>query len=68
MYSIIFCTKCNSTLVDVCTGNDGRDNRRIRCCDCGHEASIKGFTLGRCIEHAPTEPLNEAREDSLETR
>ena len=30
----------------------------------GTEASIKGFTLGRCIEHAPTEPLNEAREDS----
>lgn len=46
MFSVIFCSRCGSTLVDVAFWKDTR-TATIRCCDCHQSTTLTGFTLGR---------------------
>lgn len=59
-YSIIFCIKCESELVDVVGWLDG-ETADLKCRNCKHETTVRGFTLGRCNSQAATEALKEAR-------
>jgi transposase-like protein len=43
---VVFCAPCGSTHVDVVGWHD-RETAVFRCCRCGHEAHVRGFTIGR---------------------
>ena len=62
-FSVIFCCKCGSTLVDVCGWKDKR-TATIRCCDCHQSATLRGFTLGRTdTEGSALQAVEEAEAD-----
>jgi len=44
--AVAVCRKCGSLKIDVCYWKD-RQTCVVRCTDCGNEADLQGFTLGR---------------------
>ena len=68
-YSVVFCLKCQSEKVDV-IGWSSRTVATLRCCSCGHQTEVDGFTVGRVFAtnnaegRAVERALGEARDDA----
>lgn len=61
--AIVFCQNCLSNRVDI---NEVRDGKAVfHCYNCGREAVVEGFAIGRCTKPAVAKALIEAAEDCL---
>ena len=49
MVAVLFCRQCGSHNVDF-NGWQDRATAILRCCSCGQEAKLTGFTVGRAPE------------------
>lgn len=59
--NLVFCRMCSSYEVDLYRWKD-RHTAIIRCCTCGAEGIIQGFTLGHS-ESVPGESIGQAYEN-----
>jgi Zn ribbon nucleic-acid-binding protein len=46
MESVVFCSKCGSSQVDIKCWTD-EHTAIFRCSNCGNETQVQGFTLGK---------------------